>query len=53
LSKDLVSGEYYYDLAEKDVSTSAIEEGYRTFFEQVLQAHQQRMNLGKGLKNDV
>ena len=36
LSKDLTSGEYYYDLPEKDVSTSAIEEGYRKFFKEII-----------------
>jgi len=36
LSKDIVSGEYYYDLKEKDVSTSAIEEGYKQFFSEIL-----------------
>lgn len=36
LSKDPISGEYYYDLPEKDVSTSAIEEGYRQFFEEII-----------------
>ena len=36
LSKDPISGVYYYDLPEKDVSTSAIEEGYRKFFEEII-----------------
>ena len=36
LSKDIVTGEYYYDLKEKDVSTSAIEEGYKKFFSEIL-----------------
>ena len=36
LSKDMESGEYYYDLEEKDVSTSAIVEGYKKFFAQAL-----------------
>ena len=32
LSKDIKSGRYYYDLQEKDVSTS-VEDGLRAFFE--------------------
>lgn len=32
LSKDIGSGQYYYDLTEKDVSSSAIKEGYMMFF---------------------
>lgn len=35
LSKDIATGEYYYDLKEKDVSTSAIEEGYKKFFSEI------------------
>lgn len=37
LSKDIQTGEYYYDLKTKDVSTSAVEEGYKKFFSQVLE----------------
>lgn len=36
LSKDIVSGKYYYDLKEKDVSTSVIEDGVRMFFLKVM-----------------
>ena len=36
LSKDLVSGEYYYDLKTKDVSTSAMDEGFKMFFSMIL-----------------
>ena len=36
LSKDIATGEYYYDLGEKDVSTSAMEEGFKHFFSKVL-----------------
>lgn len=36
LSKDIATGEYYYDLETKDVSTSAVEEGYKRFFSRVL-----------------
>ena len=36
LSKDIATGEYYYDLPEKEVSTSAMQEGFRKFFEKVL-----------------
>lgn len=36
LSKDLVSGEYYYDLKTKDVSTSAMDEGFKMFFSKIL-----------------
>ena len=34
LSKDIKTGEYYYDLEEKEVSTN-VEEGLRSFFEKV------------------
>ena len=37
LSKDIVSGEYYYDLAEKEVSTSAMDEGFKRFFSKVME----------------
>lgn len=37
LSKDIVSGEYYYDLEEKDVSTSAMEEGVKKFFSRIVE----------------
>lgn len=36
LSKDLKTGEYYYDLKTKDVATSAMEEGFKVFFENIL-----------------
>lgn len=36
LSKDIKTGEYYYDLEEKEVSTN-VEEGLRCFFEKVLE----------------
>lgn len=36
LSKDLKTGEYYYDLKTKDVATSAMEEGFNVFFENIL-----------------
>ena len=36
LSKDIATGEYYYDLQTKDVATSAVEEGYKQFFARVL-----------------
>lgn len=36
LSKDIASNEYYYDLKEKDVSTSAMEEGFRVFFSRIV-----------------
>lgn len=36
LSKDIVSGEYYYDLEVKDVSTS-VEEGVKKFFSKILE----------------
>ena len=35
LSKDIKTGEYYYDLEEREVSTN-VEEGLRCFFEQML-----------------
>ncbi len=35
LSKDIVSDKYYYDLQEKEVSTS-VEDGLRVFFEKAL-----------------
>ena len=35
LSKDIATGEYYYDLKEKDL-TSNMEEGFRQFFSQVV-----------------
>jgi len=36
LSVDIDSGMYYYDMKEKSVDKSAIEEGYQTFFKKVL-----------------
>ncbi|MEF2782424.1 non-canonical purine NTP pyrophosphatase [Erysipelotrichaceae bacterium HCN-30851] len=36
LSKDIKTGEYYYDLKNKDVATSAMEEGFKIFFEDIL-----------------
>lgn len=36
LSIDSDSGKYYYDLPEKSVDQSAIEQGFRAFFEAVL-----------------
>ena len=38
LSIDIASGKYYYDLGEKELSSSAIEAGFRTFFAKVLEA---------------
>lgn len=35
LSKDIATGEYYYDLKEKDL-TSGMEEGFRQFFLQIM-----------------
>lgn len=32
LAKDIASGKYYYDIAAKDVSTSALEDGFKMFF---------------------
>lgn len=37
LSKDIVSGEYYYDLIVKDVSTSCMEEGVKKFFSNIME----------------
>lgn len=36
LSKDIISGEYYYDLKRKDVSTSAMENGFKRFFAKLI-----------------
>jgi len=36
LSIDIDSGMYYYDMKEKSVDKSAIEEGYQAFFKKVL-----------------
>ena len=36
LSRDIKTGEYYYDLEEKEVSTT-VEDGLRCFFEKVLE----------------
>lgn len=36
LSKDMKTGEYYYDLEEREVSSN-VEEGLRCFFEKVLE----------------
>ena len=36
LSKDIASGEYFHDLKEKEVSSSAVLEGYKAFFSKVL-----------------
>ena len=36
LSKDIISGEYYYDLKRKDVSTSAMENGFKRFFTKLI-----------------
>lgn len=38
LSVDIATGEYYYDLKERTVDKSAIEQGYKAFFEKVLNA---------------
>lgn len=35
LSKDIISGEYYYDLSSRDVSTS-MEQGFKMFFAKVI-----------------
>lgn len=36
LSKDITSGEYYYDLKSKDVSTTGVVDGFTKFFEEIL-----------------
>lgn len=36
LSKDRISGNYYYDLKTKEVSTSAMEQGFKQFFAECL-----------------
>lgn len=36
LSVDIESGEYYYDIQNKSVDKSAVEEGFKAFFEKVL-----------------
>ena len=36
ISVDIATGKYYYDLEEKSVDQSAVEQGFRAFFEQVL-----------------
>lgn len=36
LSKDIMSGEYYYDLEMKNVDSTAMEEGFRKFFIQTM-----------------
>lgn len=36
LSRDIISGEYYYDLKRKDVSTSAMEDGFKRFFAELI-----------------
>lgn len=40
ISVDIGSGKYYYDLEEKSVVQSAIEQGFKAFFEEVLRAIQ-------------
>lgn len=37
LSKDIGSGKYYYDIKEKDPSTSALEEGFKMFFTNIIE----------------
>ena len=36
ISVDLASGKYYYDIEEKSVDQSAVEKGFKAFFEKVL-----------------
>lgn len=36
LSVDIATGKYYYDIEEKSVDQSAIEQGFKSFFEKVL-----------------
>jgi 8-oxo-dGTP diphosphatase len=36
LSKDIATGEYYYDLEAKDISTEGIVDGYYKFFSETL-----------------
>ena len=36
ISMDLASGKYYYDIEEKSVDQSAVEKGFKAFFEKVL-----------------
>lgn len=36
ISMDLASGKYYYDIEEKSVDQSAVEQGFKAFFEKVL-----------------
>ena len=36
ISVDLASGKYYYDIEEKSVDQSAVEQGFKAFFEKVL-----------------
>lgn len=38
LSIDIATGKYYYDLEEKSVDQSAVEQGFKTFFEKALAA---------------
>lgn len=42
LSLDIATGKYYYDLPDRTVDQSAIEQGYYSFFEKVLNAIQQK-----------
>ncbi len=38
ISVDIATGKYYYDLEGKSVDQSAVEQGFRAFFEQALKA---------------
>ena len=40
LSKEIASSRYYYDLEKLDLSTTALEEGFRTFLQEHLPIEQ-------------